>query len=60
VKAYVDDMVVKSRREVAHEEELREVFHPLDKYKLKLNPDKCVFGVKVGNFFSFMLSQRGI
>ena len=25
-----------------------------------LNPKKCAFGVKVGNFFRFMLIERGI
>jgi len=27
---------------------------------LKLNPEKCVFGVKAGKFLGFMLTQRGI
>jgi len=27
---------------------------------LKLNPDKCVFGVEVGKFLSFLLTERGI
>ena len=26
----------------------------------KLNPDKCVFGVKAGKFLGFMISYRGI
>ena len=32
----------------------------MDKHKIKLNPDKCVFGVKVGKFLEFMISHRGI
>ena len=32
----------------------------LNEYKVKLNSDKCVFGVKVGKFLGFMISQRGI
>ena len=27
---------------------------------MKLNPSKCVFGVTVGKFLGFMVSQRGI
>lgn len=27
---------------------------------MKLNPTKCAFAVTVGNFFGFMVSQRGI
>ena len=27
---------------------------------MKLNPSKCVFGVTVGKFSGFMVSQRGI
>ena len=30
------------------------------KYNLKLNPDKCVFGVEAGKFLSFLLTERGI
>ena len=29
-------------------------------YNMKLNPSKCVFGVMVGKFVGFMVSQRGI
>ena len=30
------------------------------KYRLKLNPEKCVFGVEAGKFLGFMLTKRGI
>jgi len=30
------------------------------KYKLKLNPEKCVFGVEAGKFLGFLLTERGI
>jgi len=60
VEAYVDDMVVKSRREESHVEDLKELFNALDKYKLKLNLEKCIFRVKAVKFLGFMLTQRGI
>ena len=57
---YVDDMLVKSRREEDHLEDLRETFDTLHSYNMKLNPEKCAFGVTVGKFLGFMVSQRGI
>ena len=32
----------------------------ISKYRLKLNPEKCVFGVKAGKFLGFLLTERGI
>ena len=53
-------MLVKSRREEDHLEDLRETFDTLRSYNMKLNPRKCAFGVTVGKFLGFMVSQRGI
>ena len=41
-------------------EDLRETFDTLRYYNMKLNPGKCAFGVTVGKFLGFMVSQRGI
>ena len=60
VQVYVDDMLVKSRREDNHLEDLKETFDILCSYNMKLNPSKCAFGVMVGKFLGFMVSQRGI
>ena len=60
VQVYVDDMLVKSRREEDHLEHLRETFKILRSYNMKLNPGKCTFGVTTGKFLGFMVSQRGI
>ena len=43
VQVYVDDMLVKSRREEDHLEDLWETFDTLRSYKMKLNPGKCAF-----------------
>ena len=40
--------------------DLEEVFVKVRKYNLRLNPEKCVFGVKGGKFLGFMLNNRGI
>ena len=60
VQVYVDDMLVKSRREEDHLEDLRETFDTLRSYNIKFNPGKCAFGVTAGKFLGFMVSQRGI
>ena len=39
---------------------LSAVFSALRQYNLRLNPDKCVFGVDRGKFLGFILTQRGI
>ena len=56
-EVYVDDMLVKSRKE---EDDLRETFNTLRQYHMKLNPSKCAFGVSSGKFLGFIVSQRGI
>ena len=60
VQVYVDNMLVKSRREEDHLKDLGETFGTLRSYNMKLNPSKCAFGVAAGKFLGFMLSQRGI
>jgi len=60
VQAYVDDMVVTSLEKDKHVADLEELFITIARYKLKLNPEKCVFGVEVGKFLGFLLSERGI
>uniref|UniRef100_A0A2N9EZK9 Reverse transcriptase domain-containing protein n=1 Tax=Fagus sylvatica TaxID=28930 RepID=A0A2N9EZK9_FAGSY len=60
VEVYVDDMLVKSKEEDDHLDDLKETFQKLRKYQMKLNPSKCAFGVYSGKFLGFMVSQRGI
>ena len=60
VYAYVDDMVVASKDKAQHVADLEELFVTISKYRLKLNPEKCAFGVKAGKFLGFMLTERGI
>jgi len=60
VEVYVDDMVVKSPSHHQHAIDLEAVFSALRQYNLRLNPEKCVFGVDRGKFLGFMLTQRGI
>uniref|UniRef100_A0A2N9HJY0 RNA-directed DNA polymerase n=1 Tax=Fagus sylvatica TaxID=28930 RepID=A0A2N9HJY0_FAGSY len=60
VEVYVDDMLVKSKKDDDHLADLKETFQALRRYNMKLNPAKCVFGVSSGKFLGFMVSQRGI
>ncbi|KAL0447786.1 UNVERIFIED_CONTAM: Pro-Pol polyprotein [Sesamum latifolium] len=60
MKVYVDDMLVKSKEARNHMKDLEETFTVLRKYRLKLNPGKCVFGVSGGHFLGYMATQRGI
>ena len=56
MEVYVDDMLVKSKKELAHLDDLKETFTSLKKYQMKLKPSKCVFGVGSGKFLGFMVS----
>ena len=56
VQVYIDDMLVKSRREEDHLDDLKETFDTLCSYNMKLNPSKCAFGVTAGNFLGFTVS----
>jgi len=60
VQAYVDDMMVTSQERDQHVADLDELFDTIAKYGLKLNPEKCVFGVEAGKFLGFLLTERGI
>jgi len=60
VQAYVYDMVVTSQQKEQHVADLEELFTTIAKYKLNLDPKKCVFGVEAGKFLGFLLTERGI
>ena len=40
--------------------DLKEVFKDVRKYDMRLNPEKCTFGVGGGKFLGFMITHRGI
>ena len=60
MEVYIDDMLVKSKEEPTHLDDLKQTFTTLRQYQMKLNPSKCAFGVASGKFLRFMVSQRGI
>src|SRR3989337_38063 len=56
----MDDIVVKTRDKTTLIQDLEGTFANLRKINLKLNPEKCVFGVPSGKLLGFFVSQRGI
>ena len=56
----MDDIVVKTKDRATLVQDLEETFANLRKINLKLNPEKCVFGVPSGKLLGFFVSQRGI
>lgn len=59
-EAYVDDVVVKTRKASTLIDNLDRTFKALNKYQWKLNPHKCVFGVPSGILLGNVISQDGI
>jgi hypothetical protein len=60
VEAYVDDIVVKTRMADDLVGDLSIAFGCLRANGVKLNPEKCVFGVPRGMLLGYIVSQQGI
>ena len=60
VEVYIDDILAKSLDKGKHLDDLEETFDTLRQYNMKLNPNKCAFGVSSRKFLRFMVLNRGI
>ena len=60
IEVYVDDMIARSQTEEEHLDHLQKLFDRLKLYKLRLNPNKCTFGVRSGKLLGFIVSDKGI
>jgi hypothetical protein len=60
VEAYIDDIMVKLKKHGDLLDDLKKTFDNLCKYKMMLNPKKCVFGVSSGKLVGYMVSSQGI
>jgi hypothetical protein len=60
VEIYIDDVVVKSKGYKEHLADLQETLECTRKHGLKVNPNKCAFGVSAGQFLGFMVHEREI
>lgn len=56
----MDDMLMKKEGGRQNQIDFNETFSVLRKYNMNLNPNKCVFGIKLGKFLGFMAHQRKI
>jgi hypothetical protein len=59
-EGYVNDVVVKIKNPDMLIVDLKQTFEYLKKWRWKLNPNKCVFGVPSGQLLRFLVSNRGI
>jgi hypothetical protein len=60
IEAYVDDIVVKTRKADDLVNDLRIAFDCMRANGVKWNPEKCVFGVPCGMLLGYIISQWGI
>jgi hypothetical protein len=60
VEAYVDDIVVESKKVNNLVDDPNIAFKCLRVKNIKLNPENCVFGVPRGMLLGFIVSERGI
>ncbi|GMP35446.1 hypothetical protein CsSME_00007868 [Camellia sinensis var. sinensis] len=60
VEVYVDDMIIKSKEREGHYTALQKFFQRIREFRLRLNPQKCTFGVTAGKMLGFLITQRGI
>ena len=56
----MDDMISKSDTEEEHLVHLEKLFERLRQFLLRLNPNKCTFGLRSGKLLGFIVSEKGI
>ena len=60
VEVYVNNMIVKSKDRESHTMNLRKFSKRIREYRLRLNPQKCTFGVTAEKFLGFLVSDKGV
>jgi hypothetical protein len=60
VEIYIDDVVIKSLDHESHLDDVRKTLECTRKHGLKMNPNKCAFGVSAGEFLGFLVHEGGI
>ena len=60
VEIYIDDVVIKSLDHESHLADIRKTLECTRKHGLKMNPNKCAFGVSAGEFLGFLIHEGGI
>jgi hypothetical protein len=57
VEIYIDDVVIKSLNHESHLEDVRKTLECTRKHGLKMNPNKCTFGVSASEFLGFLVHE---
>ena len=60
MQVYIDDIIVKLPSRVGHSDQLRQSFIRMREYGLKMNPLKCAFYDRAGDFLGFVVHKKGI
>jgi hypothetical protein len=60
VEIYIDDVVIKSLNHGSHLDDTRKTLECTRRHGLKMNPNKCAFGVSAGEFLGFLVHEGGI
>jgi hypothetical protein len=60
VEIYIDDVVIKSLNHESHLDDVRKNLECTRKHGLKMNPNKCAFGVSAGEFMGLLVHEGGI
>ena len=60
IKAYIDNIVVKSKVMSKHVGDIEDIFEILKKHKLHLNVSKCSFCIGSRKFLGYMVTHRRI
>lgn len=57
---YMDDLLAKSFTRAEHLSILTKISDQLEKFQVRLNSKKCVFGVTSGKLLGYIVSAKGI
>jgi hypothetical protein len=60
LEVYIDDIIVKTRQDRSLIANLEETFTNLRRFNIRLNPEKCTFGVPRGKLLGYIITKRGI
>jgi hypothetical protein len=60
VEIYIDDVVIKSLDHESHLNDVRKILECTRKHGLKMNPNKCAFGVLAEELLGFLVHEGGI
>jgi hypothetical protein len=58
MEIYIDDVVIKSLDHELHLDDVRKTLECTRKHGLKMNPNKCAFGVSAGEFLEFLVHKE--